>query len=82
LVRDLDYDAGYDLRIVQRLFGHRTSKSAGRHAKHQRGYLPSAIAIVDRPLLSAEQGDGSGLFEASPELTGSVKGRGKGPERF
>ena len=47
-------DAGYDLRIVQRLFGHKTPKSTGRYAKHQRGYLSSAVAVVDRQLSAAE----------------------------
>jgi integrase len=47
-------DAGYDLRIVQRLFGHKTPKSTSRYAKHQRGYLSPAVSVVNRPILPAD----------------------------
>jgi integrase len=43
-------DAGHELRIVQRLLGHKNIISTQRYAKHQTGYLTPAVSVVDKVL--------------------------------
>jgi len=43
-------DAGHELRVVQRLLGHRNIVSTQRYAKHQRGFLTPAVSVVDKAL--------------------------------
>jgi len=58
-------DAGHELRVVQRLLGHRDIGSTQRYAKHQTGYLRPAVSVVDKVLnLEAQKGR---LIEAQNE---------------